>query len=57
MSLLPQTPYSVIHQLSMMAVQWHNSLLEEILWSLMETNLMILFETGDFESHTGTQGG
>ena len=35
MSLLPQTPYSVIHQLSMMEVQWNDSLLEKILWYVM----------------------
>ena len=35
MSLLPQTPSSVTHLLSMMEVQWHNILLARILWSVM----------------------
>ena len=32
MNLLPQTPSSVTHLLSMMEVLWHNSLLAKILW-------------------------
>ena len=32
MKLLPQTPSSVTHLLSMMDVPWHNSLLARILW-------------------------
>ena len=35
MSLLPQTPSSVTHLLSMMEVPWHDSLVARILWYVM----------------------
>ena len=56
MSLLPQTPSSVTHLLSMMEVQWHNSLLAKILWYVLHmgskvrnnlsTHLMIISTRG-----------